>query len=671
MTENATYTAQYSTTVNTYTVTWIVDGAETTETYEYGATPTFKGSTDKAADAQYTYTFTGWDKEIATVTENVTYTAQYSETLNSYTISWDIDGDGEVDETTTVLYGEVPTHADGVKEGNAQYSYTFTGWSPALMAVTGDATYTAQFEETTNTVAIGWDTDGDGEVDETTNVLYGEVPTHADGEKEDGMFTYTFIGWDKEIVAATEATTYTAKFSKTGWIADETGKQYLVEDAVQKTGWTKIVNTWYYLDTETGYAATGVQRLPYPTVAINGVTYGPNQEDIDSNRGYGDETSSLFIFDQDGMFQYDKTGMCEYDLDGKDGAEKHWAINGQLPWFVGLVQDGNDYYYFKGSNTMCVSAIMYVWRNNTQFAIAPGSACLIKADGTMLLGDGITAYDGSLYYIQNNALVQNAGLIDVGNKQYIYVTTNGQLAVGRCYVSRTNGIIAAGYYNFGEDGLMIAGQQALNGVVEKNGVLYYYENGKLAYKGLMEYGDSYIYVNSKGRVVVGKYWVSKTNGLLRAGYYNFDENGLMDVFNGIVDKDGTLYYYENGDIAYKGLMAYGNSYIYVRSNGQVATGKTWVTKTNGLMEAGYYFFDENGLMTGREVLNGVVEKNGTLYYYENGKLAYKGLIAYGDSYIYVRSNGQVATGRCYISRTNSLLKAGYYVFDENGQMIEG
>ena len=140
VTGNATYVAQWD--ANEYTVTYKVDGeVYKTESYNYDAdvaaapTPTKEG-----------YTFSGWDKQTPAKmpAENLVISGTFG--INVYTISWDTDGDGKVDDTTEVAYGATPTHADGSKAADAQYTYTFTGWTPKIVAVTEDATYTAQFD---------------------------------------------------------------------------------------------------------------------------------------------------------------------------------------------------------------------------------------------------------------------------------------------------------------------------------------------------------------------------------------------------------------------------------------------------------------------------------------------------------------------------------------------
>ena len=215
VTGDVTYTAQYSSTVNSYTVTWIVDGKETKETYEYGTMPNFKGSTDKAADAQYTYTFTGWDKELAIVTGNVTYTAQYSSTVNSYTVTWIVDGE-ETEETYE--YGAMPNFKGSTdKAADVQYTYTFTGWDKEIVAVTGDTTYTATYTETVNKYTIKF-VNEDGTVLQSSEVAYGETPVYT-GETPTkaatAQYSYTFIGWTPTISAVTGDATYTATYSST------------------------------------------------------------------------------------------------------------------------------------------------------------------------------------------------------------------------------------------------------------------------------------------------------------------------------------------------------------------------------------------------------------------------------------------------------------------------
>ncbi|MBE7019144.1 MAG: hypothetical protein E7413_04640, partial [Ruminococcaceae bacterium] len=209
VTGNATYTAQYNKAVNEYTVTWNVDGKTTTETYEYGATPSFKGATDKAADTQYTYTFAGWDKELAAVTGNATYTAQYNKAVNEYTVTWNVDGKTT---TETYEYGATPSFKGATdKAADAQYTYTFAGWDKEIAAVTGNATYTAQYNKVVNEYTVTWNVDG---VTTTETYAYGATPSYkgTTDKAADAQYTYTFAGWDKEIAAVTGDATYTAQY---------------------------------------------------------------------------------------------------------------------------------------------------------------------------------------------------------------------------------------------------------------------------------------------------------------------------------------------------------------------------------------------------------------------------------------------------------------------------
>jgi len=155
-----------------------------------------------------------------------------------------------------------------------------------------------------------------------------------------------------------------------------------------------------------------------------------------------------------------------------------------------------------------------------------------------------------------------------------------------------------------------------------------------------------------------------------------------------------LYYYKDGTRAYcAGLLKLqdeeGNDfYIYVRSNGALATGTYWITNDNGLMPQAPYVFGEDGKMVNPpvtdpdqpevpevpEVKNGIYELNGKLYYYENDAIQYgAGIIkltddAGADFYIYVRSNGQLAIGNYWPTSTNGLLPGNrQYTFDTNGR----
>ena len=121
---------------------------ETDENVPYGTTPEYNGAEPtKQSTADTVYTFTGWTPDIAPVTGDATYTAVFTASPRTYTVTWKND-DGTVLETDeNVAYGTTPEYngATPTKENDDQYSYTFDHWTPEIAPVTGDAAYTAVF----------------------------------------------------------------------------------------------------------------------------------------------------------------------------------------------------------------------------------------------------------------------------------------------------------------------------------------------------------------------------------------------------------------------------------------------------------------------------------------------------------------------------------------------
>ena len=78
---------------------------------------------------RYTYRFAGWNPEVDFVTGDITYKATYTQSTNTYTVTW-IDHNGNVLDTDTVVYGDKPayTGTEPSRIPTTQYTYTFNGW---------------------------------------------------------------------------------------------------------------------------------------------------------------------------------------------------------------------------------------------------------------------------------------------------------------------------------------------------------------------------------------------------------------------------------------------------------------------------------------------------------------------------------------------------------------
>jgi LPXTG-motif cell wall-anchored protein len=135
------------------TLRWLdSDGSVLQEkTYTEGEeAPAFDGKEpSKAATAQYSYTFSGWDE--GTVEGTVkTYKPLFGETVNQYTVTFmDYDGKTVLKEAVRYDFGTAPDAvalpSDPKREADEQYTYAFAGWTPEIAEVTGDAVYTATY----------------------------------------------------------------------------------------------------------------------------------------------------------------------------------------------------------------------------------------------------------------------------------------------------------------------------------------------------------------------------------------------------------------------------------------------------------------------------------------------------------------------------------------------
>ena len=225
---------------------------------------------------------------------------------------------------------------------------------------------------------------------------------------------------------------------------------------------------------------------------------------------------------------------------------------------------------------------------------------------------------------------------------------------------------------FDENGVF---QKDQCGVYDDNGVTRWINNGMLVWHaGLVKDGDDYRYFKRNGMVTSVETYVAKTNGLLKAAKYTFDAEGRLMKLEGLhEDLNGNLCYYVDYVKNYAGLVEVDGNYYYIASDLKaVKNGTYYVTKTNGLKDAGFYSFDADGKMI---IKNGLVEENGDLYYYVDGAKTAAGLIEWEGNYYYIASNLKAVKGaRHYIfaDKANGLKAAGWYWFNADGTMfLEG
>ncbi len=323
VTADATYTAQFSSTPRSYAVTLNVNGgsinAGAVEKYTYGTGATLPTDVTKVG-----HKFDGWfgNEELTgdavtsisnTATGDKTYWAKWTKL---HAITWMTEGNVPL-RTDYVADGEMPSYGqpNPAKDPTEQYTFTFEGWSPAVVVATEDASYTAQFQDHTRYYTITWK-NYDGTVLKTDqNMQYGD-PVSYDGDTPtksgDVQHFYAFKGWYPEVTPDTK-------------VAGD--QEYVAQFGVALT---------VGVGENTEYEVSGEEDVIATTVKVAGHLKVPEKTSLTTTDLILEATPST-SGEITGAERVNVTGHAYFDLTLNTWA-RHWHAFG-VPWKVGSLFD--------------------------------------------------------------------------------------------------------------------------------------------------------------------------------------------------------------------------------------------------------------------------------------------------------------------------------------------
>ncbi|RHC45102.1 hypothetical protein DW841_26530 [Hungatella hathewayi] len=172
--------------INSYTVTYIVDGEITgeVESYEYGTEVKLRSEPSKEG-----HEFGGWNRteDFTMPAENVVIEGNFD--VNEYTVTYLVDGK-DYGEKETYKYGtSVTLRKDPEKEG-----HTFSGWNQTDGFVMPAKNVVIEGSFSINSYTVVYKVDGEVVGDTESYEFGAPVSLRTEPQKEG----YTFSGWDRE-----------------------------------------------------------------------------------------------------------------------------------------------------------------------------------------------------------------------------------------------------------------------------------------------------------------------------------------------------------------------------------------------------------------------------------------------------------------------------------------
>ncbi|OED59032.1 InlB B-repeat-containing protein [Acholeplasma laidlawii] len=161
----------------------------------------------KAQTPEFKYEFSGWDKDISSITTSMDVIAQFKEVRRSYTVNF-FNGDGSILSSQQVLYGDMAAHPSEVPTqtpaGND--AYKFDGWIEDYSYITENLNVRPKFIRVDRYYEVSFYDAFDKIIDKVQVVEYlnsAVQPLNNPTKPSSVSEIYTFDGWDQDFTVIT------------------------------------------------------------------------------------------------------------------------------------------------------------------------------------------------------------------------------------------------------------------------------------------------------------------------------------------------------------------------------------------------------------------------------------------------------------------------------------